>query len=125
MDMTFQILVGMASAFLLGLGLMSMFAPRKMVGNFAVEPLGTPGLSSIRSVFGGLFLACVGMLVFGLMSGQTLAFVAVAIVMGAVAFGRIVGIVADGADKAVVPPLIVELVIAGVLVAAYLQPAAV
>lgn len=124
MEMTFQILVGLAGAFLLGLGLMSMFAPKRMVTNFAVEPIGAAGLSSIRSVFGGLFLACVALLAFGLLTGQTQAFVAVAIVMGAVAFGRIIGIVADGVDKSVIPPLVVELAIAGVLVTAYVRSGA-
>ena len=121
MELTIEIFVGLAGAFLLGLGIMSMFAPKKMVSNFAVEPIGAAGLSSIRSVFGGLFLACVALLAFGLASGQTLAFVAVAIVMSAVAFGRIIGIIVDGADKAVIPPLVVEVVIAAVLAAAYLQ----
>jgi len=121
MDMTLQILVGVACAFLSGLGLMSMFAPKKMLANFAVEPVGPAGLSSIRSVFGGLFLACVALLVFGLVAGQAQTFVAVAIIMGAVALGRIVGILFDGIDKAVVPPLIVELVIAGILIAAFVR----
>ena len=40
--------------------------------------------------------------------------------MGIAIIGRVVGIVADGFDKAVVPPLVVEVVIGGVLVAAHL-----
>ena len=121
MELTLQILVGAAALMLLGLGTMSMFAPRRMVNNFAIEPVGTAGLSTIRSVIGGLFIASVAMLVLGLATGQTLGFAAVALVLGAVAFGRIVGIVSDGFDKAVVPPLVVELVIIAVLIAAYTQ----
>lgn len=121
MQLTFQILVGLATLMLLGLGTMSMFAPKRMVGNFAIEPVGTAGLSTIRSVIGGLFLASVAMLAIGLVTGQTLAFIAVAILMAVVAFGRIVGIVTDGFDKAVIAPLFVELVIIGVLVGAYSQ----
>lgn len=121
MELTLQILVGLATVMLLGLGTMSMFAPRRMVKNFAIEPIGTAGLSTIRSVIGGLFIASVVMLVFGLTTGQTLGFVAVALLLGVVAFGRIVGIVTDGFDKAVVPPLVVELVIIGVLLVAHSQ----
>ena len=121
MELALQILVGIATVMLLGLGSMSMFAPRRMVKNFAIEPIGTAGLSTIRSVIGGLFIACVAMLAFGLATGQTLGFVAVALLLGVVAFGRVVGIVTDGFDKAVVPPLVVELVIIGVLIAAYSQ----
>ncbi|MES0825404.1 DUF4345 family protein [Ruegeria sp. SCP11] len=121
MELTLQILVGLATLMLAGLGLMSMFAPRRMLANFAVEPNGVPGLSTIRSVIGGLFLASVAMLLIGLTTGQTLGFVAVAILMGIVAFGRIVGIVVDGFDKAVLPPLVVELIIIAVLMSAYTQ----
>ena len=121
MELTLQILVGLATVMLLGLGTMSMFAPRRMVKNFAIEPMGTVGLSTIRSVIGGLFIASVGMLTFGLVTGQTLGFVAVALLLGVVAFGWIVGIATDGFDKAVVPPLVVELVIIGVLITAHSQ----
>ena len=121
MELTLQILVGLATAMLLGLGTMSMFAPRRMVKNFAIEPIGIAGLSTIRSVIGGLFIASVAMLTFGLATGQTLGFIAVALLLGVVAFGRIVGIVTDGFDKAVVPPLVVELVIIAVLLSAHTQ----
>lgn len=121
MDLTLQILVGLATIMLLGLGTMSMFAPRRMVKNFAIEPVGTAGLNTIRSVIGGLFIASVALLIFGLLTGQTLGFVVVALLLGTVAFGRIVGIVADGFDKAVLPPLVVELVIIAVLMTAYVQ----
>ncbi|MEM1236545.1 MAG: hypothetical protein AAGI10_06200 [Pseudomonadota bacterium] len=43
------------------------------------------------------------------------------VLMGVVAFGRVVGIVTDGFDKAVVPPLAVALVIIAVLMTAYVQ----
>lgn len=121
MNLTLQILVGLATMMLLGLGTMSMFAPRRMVKNFALEPVGTAGLSTIRSVIGGLFLASVAMLSFALATGQTLGYVAVALLLASVALGRVVGLVTDGFDKAVVPPLLVELVIIAVLTAAYLH----
>ncbi len=121
METTLNILVILATLMLSGLGIMSMFAPRRMVANFAIEPVGTAGLSTIRSVIGGLFLASVAMLVIGLTTGQTLGYVAVAILMGVVALGRVVGIIADGFDKAVLPPLVVELMIIAVLITAYTQ----
>ena len=121
MELTLQILVGLATLMLAGLGIMSMFAPGRMVSNFAIEPIGKPGLSTIRSVMGGIFLASVTMLVIGLATGQTLGFIGVAILLGVVAIGRVVGLLADGFDKAVLPPLIVELVIVSVLTAAYLE----
>ncbi|WP_170333347.1 DUF4345 family protein [Ruegeria arenilitoris] len=121
METTLNILVVLATLMLAGLGLTSMFAPRRMVANFAIEPVGTAGLSTIRSVVGGLFLASVALLVIGLTTGQTQGYLAVAILMGVVAIGRIVGILADGFDKAVLPPLLAELVIMAVLITAHSQ----
>lgn len=121
MEIVIQSLVGLAALMLTGLGVMSMFAPRKMVGNFAIEPIGTAGLSTIRSVIGGLFLSSVALLAVGLLQGQTILFVAVAAILGIVAIGRIVGIVTDGFDKAVVPPLLVEIVMVTILLTAYTQ----
>ncbi|SDR21137.1 DUF4345 family protein [Pseudovibrio sp. Tun.PSC04-5.I4] len=125
MEFLLQILVGLASLMLTGLGTVSMFAPARMVKNFAIEPIGVAGLSTIRSVIGGFFLASVALLIIGLTTGQTLAFVAVAIFMGVTAFGRIVGLMLDGFDKAVIPPLLVELVIIAVLLTAYSHSAAI
>lgn len=121
METTLNIFVILATLMLSGLGIMSMFAPRRMVANFAIEPVGTAGLSTIRSVIGGLFLASVALLVIGLTTGQTLGYLAVAILMAVVAVGRIVGILADGFDKAVLPPLVAELMIIAVLMTAYYQ----
>lgn len=121
MELTLQILVGLATAMLLGLGTMSMFAPRRIVKNSAIEHIGTVGVSAIRPVIGGLFIASVAMLAFGLVTGQTLGFLAVALVTGVVAIERVVGIVTDGFDKRVVPPLVVELVILAVLVTEHVQ----
>ncbi|EGA71391.1 hypothetical protein VISI1226_11431 [Vibrio sinaloensis DSM 21326] len=121
MDMTLQILVGLATFMLSTLGLMSMFAPQKMLANFSLQPVGNAGMNTIRSVMGGLFLASVFMLAQGLMSGDTEGYFFVAVVMVAVAIGRVVGLVLDGFDKAVVPPLVLELVIAAILMFAHFK----
>ena len=101
------------------LGLRSMFKPEGMSQDMSLALQGAAGRNTMRGVIGGLFLACVSMLALGLATGQTVWFLAVAIFMGVVVFGRLVGILADGFDKAVVPPLAVELVIAGALISAH------
>lgn len=121
MDITLQILIGLATLMLSALGIMSMFAPQKMVTNFSLEPVGKAGLNTIRSVMGGLFLASVTILALGLTSGNTEGYFFVAIVMIAVAFGRVVGLIIDGFDKAVIPPLVLELVIAGILLFSHMK----
>ncbi len=119
MDYALPILTGLVTVMLTGLGVMSMFVPRKMLENFAVEPKGTAGLNTIRSVIGGMFLASVALLLIGQITGRTDAYVAVAILMLVIAFGRIVGNLADGFAKSTVPPLVVEIVIATILLLAW------
>lgn len=123
MQFTLQILVILTTFMLTMLGVMSMFAPKKMLTNFALEPVGNAGMNTVRSVIGGFFLAAVAMLIFSQITSQTLGYIAVAIMMLAVAIGRVVGLVLDGADKAVIPPLLLELVIAAVLITAHYQAA--
>lgn len=120
MDTILQLIVGAAALPLLILGTRSMFKPRGMGQAFAIQPQGAPGLSTIRSLAGGLFFASVTMLALGLSTGDTTWFLAVAVIMGAVVVGRLVGLATDGVNKAVLPPLVVEIVIGSALVAAHL-----
>ncbi len=125
MTLILQVLVGVVSVMMLGLGMASMFAPKMMLENFSVEPDGARGLNTIRGVIGGLFLGCVAMLLTGLATGATLWFLAVAIVLGAVVVGRLIGLVIDGFDTQLVPPIVLELVMVAVLLSAHVQLAAV
>lgn len=120
METALQIIIALFCIPLGLLGLRSMFKPADMGQAVAIEPRGKSGLNTIRGVLGGFFLACVAMLALGLATGDTTWFASVALLMGAVIVGRVVGVVADGFDRAVVPPLVVEVVIGSVLMAANL-----
>lgn len=111
-----QILIGLVAVPLAALGIRSMFLPANMGAAVGLTPDGIPGLSEIRSVLGGLFLASVAMIVVGLATDETTWFLAVAIILGVAAIGRLVSLVADGFVKDVVPPLAIEIVLAAVLV---------
>ncbi|KDN26480.1 hypothetical protein VFDL14_11380 [Vibrio fortis] len=121
MDTVMNTLVGVIALMLTGLGMMSMFAPKKMLANFSLEPIGKAGMNTIRSVMGGLFLASVYIIATGLLNNDTDGYFFVAVVMLAVAAGRVVGLVLDGFDKAVVPPLVLELVIASILLFVHMK----
>ena len=84
-----------------------------------MEPQGIHGLNTIRADIGGLLLVNVIMMVIGLWRCNTTWFLAVAVIMSTVALGRLIGLAIDGVDAAVVPPLVVELVIAGVMLVAH------
>lgn len=121
MTMVAQGSVVLVSLMMFFLGMKSMFAPKSMLDNFDITPRGGAGLNTIRGVFGGLFIASLGMLVTGLLIGETVLFLAVASIMIAVAVGRLIGLISDGFDKAVVPPLVAELVITALLIFAHLK----
>ena len=70
MEMVIQGLIALLCLAMIGLGMKSMFAPKSMVKNFAIEPVGNAGLSTIRGVMSGLFLASLGMLVAGLVTAR-------------------------------------------------------
>lgn len=121
MSILMQALVGLFTLALAGLGGVSMFAPGRMTANFAVTPDGAAGLNTIRGVIGGLFLGCVSMLVFGLVTSQTLWFLPVAAVLSAVVVGRVIGVLADGGFRQVAAPIALELVMVAVFVGAHLH----
>lgn len=81
MDFALQFFVGIAALMLTILSVMSMFSPRKMIENFAVEPSGVAGLSTVRSVICGLFLGSVALLLVGLLTGQMFGLISVAVLM--------------------------------------------
>ena len=56
------------------------------------------------------------MLVLGVVRGNTTWFLAVAVLMGLIAFGRLVGFAVDGTDQATVTAFVAELIIIAVLV---------
>ncbi|MEM7322681.1 MAG: DUF4345 family protein [Actinomycetota bacterium] len=116
MNTILQIIIGILAVPLTALGVRSMFLPTNMGDAVGLTPDGIPGLSEIRSVLGGLFFASASMIVVGLVTDETTWFLAVAIVMAAAAIGRLVSIAVDGFIPAVVPPLLIEVVIAAVMV---------
>ena len=119
MELVLKIIIGVFTATFLGMGIRSMFMPENMGKAVGLSSEGAAGLSEIRGVLGGFFLASVAMLVLGLVAANTMWFLAVAILMGGVAIGRLVGIVADGFEKKTLMNVVIELVIGGVLVTAH------
>ncbi|MEM9616308.1 MAG: DUF4345 family protein [Actinomycetota bacterium] len=116
MNTLLQIVIGLLAVPLGALGVRSMFLPTNMGDAVGLTPNGVPGLSEIRSVLGGLFLASVAMIVTGLATDDTTWFLAVAVIMTAAAIGRLVSLATDGPSREVLPPLLVEIVIAGILI---------
>ena len=119
MNTALKALIALLCLPLLVLGLSAMFNPSSVIEKFAVVPLDAHGWNTVRADIGGLLLGIALLMLMGLWRKNTTWFLAAALLSGIVAVGRLVGLAFDGADMAVVPPLVVELVIVGVMLTAH------
>jgi hypothetical protein len=106
----------------LGLGLNFMFNPVTMAAGFGLVAEDVSGVNSIRGDLGGLFLAMSMMMAAGLATSQRLWFLAVAVLVGCIALGRLLGFVLDGIAGNNVPAFLFELVLVPILVMAHRRP---
>ncbi|MFT4627943.1 MAG: ribosome-associated toxin RatA of RatAB toxin-antitoxin module [Myxococcota bacterium] len=113
--------VALVGLLFLGLGLALMVSPEAMVEAFGVQPDGLLATATMRANLGGMFVGSAAVLGLGLASGDTTWFLAVAVLMGAVAVGRLFGFALDGVDATTGPPIGVELAVAGLLLVAHAQ----
>lgn len=121
MNKFIKILIGLLSIPLIVLGVAAMFNPTMpmILEKFSVIPEAANsinGLNTIRSIVGGLLLGSGVLMLIGLFLKNSAWFMAVAVLMGIVIIGRIFGIFVDGFDPKIMPPLISEIVIGGVLI---------
>ncbi len=119
MQMTLKIQVGLIALLMAFMGLNVMLNAADAAQQFGVTPEGIAGLSTLRGDIGGMFVTSTVLLALGLWRGQTTYFLAVAILMGLIALGRLIGFAMDGVTQAVVVPFVFELVFVVVLVAAH------
>ena len=124
MNLVLKILIGLVCLLFLSLGVPAMFAPESMTAQLGLSVDNLTGLSTLRGDIGGMFMACVVMLVLGLVRGETLWFLAVALMMLLIALGRGIGLVVDGVDQTTVTPFVTELIIAALLIVAHRRLAA-
>ena len=121
MDIVIQGLVGLSCLFLVVLGAKTMFTPNSMLEILAIKPEGSAGLNTIRGFLGGLTTGSSIVLGTGLATGNTTFYLAVAMVMGTVVIGRLIGIAFDGFDKKVLFPLIAEILMVTIFIVAILN----
>ncbi len=116
MNKGIKIFIGLLSIPLFVLGLKTMLDPTSMIEKWGMDPLGLTGLNSLRSMFPGILVGSGLMMQMGIWKKNTTWFLAAALLMGVVAFGRILSFAIDGFDPASVPPTVVELLALAVLV---------
>lgn len=103
------------------LGLLFLVRPAWMAAQFYVTPIGSQGLASIRADFTAFFLVAGG---FALLGAQRLdpEPLKVPIALFAIAFfGRCVSLLFDGIGPAAFPPMVAEVAMIAILLAAMRQ----
>jgi hypothetical protein len=114
-----KVLVALMALLFLALALNFMLNPLAASAAFSILPEGAFGLNTVRGDLGGLFFGCALMLVVGLWRGEGVWFLAVAVLMGSIALGRLLGFALDGLVANNLPAFALELLFALALVGAY------
>lgn len=117
MLLTLKIVVGIIGLYLIAVAGMWMLIPEAVSVQFAITLNGVQGLNTGRGDIGGMFLAAGILCLLGLRNHPSAAvfLYSVSIIMATVAFGRLIGFVADGLVLTTVLPFMVELGIIVVL----------
>jgi uncharacterized membrane protein YphA (DoxX/SURF4 family) len=119
MDMSLKIVIWLIGLLFAFMGLNTMFDPLANVESLGLTPVGEQGLNTVRGDIAGLFLTCTVLLVLGLIKRRAEWFLAVAVLMAVIAFGRVIGFVLDGSPTDnTLTAFAFEIVIAGVMILA-------
>ncbi len=123
MAMALKGLVGVVALLLGLLGLRWMFAPEGAAAELSMVLEGVAALNTARGDLGGMFVVGAVMCGLGLWSGEGRWLQAVAIVIGCVAGGRVVGLVLDGFATSTLMPIGIEVTMVAILLAGARQKA--
>lgn len=118
MDTLLRLALLLIAAFFAVLGLAIMVTPGLASEIFAVSPDGILGLSTLRGDLGGIFLCGGALAGLGLRDPGAAWLPALALLVGAIALGRLIGLMIDGFDTRAVSNIAVEVLIVVVALSA-------
>ena len=116
MQKALKIIILLLALPLIALGLKTMIDPVSMTEQFGMSLTGNTGLNSLRSMFPGVLVGSGMMMIIGVWKKNTTWFLAAAVIMLVVAFGRILSFGLDGFDSSSLPATIFEVVVGMVLI---------
>lgn len=102
---------------LIGLGF--LLDPLKMATAFALSPIGTQGIATMRADFPAFFLTGAIFSLIGAWRANPEPLLVPLMLLALALFGRFVSIAIDGTVPTTLPPMIIEAVMIGVLAAGY------
>lgn len=115
MNRAMQILIGLVGLFNIVIGLSFLFSPAKMAAEFAISPVGTQGMATMRADFPAFFLTVAIFSLIGAWRADRIPLVVPLALMSLALFGRFVSIALDGTAPTTFLPMMVEAVTIGLL----------
>lgn len=115
MKRAMQILIGLVGLFNIVIGLSFLFSPAKMAVEFAISPVGTQGMATMRADFPAFFLTVAVFSLIGAWRADRTPLVVPLALMSLALLGRFVSIALDGTAPTTVLPMMVEAVTIGLL----------
>jgi hypothetical protein len=105
-----RVVLGLIAAFFIVFGLRFMLMPGAMAAEFFITPVGVAGLSTLRADLGGAFIGVGACVAIGLFTRGVQWLYAAALILAAIAVGRLVGFVTDGTAQSAIAALLAEVV---------------
>ena len=118
MVLTMRIAVGVVGLFNLLLGLGFLFRPAEAAARFALSPIGTQGLATIRADFTAFFLTGSVFALVGAWRADCKPLLVTLVLLSVALTGRLVSIAADGMVSTTLPPMAAEALMIGVVLLA-------
>lgn len=110
-----RILVGLVGLFNAVIGLGFMLRPVELAGKFALSPIGTQGLATLRADFPAFFLGVSAFALAGAWSTRADLLRVPMLLLGLALFGRCIALAVDGAGPDAVAPMVVEVAMLAIL----------
>ncbi len=111
-----RIIVGLIGLFNLFIGARFLLTPAQMAAEFAVSPIGTQGMATLRADFPGFFLTGALFALVGAWQSDAKPLLVPIALLGFALFGRFVSVALDGTAPTTFAPMIVEAVMLAVLI---------
>jgi ribonuclease Z len=112
-----RIIVAVVGKLFAAIGVGFWIAPETTAAFFQLEAIGVPGLVTLRADLGGLFVGLAVLCLAGALHKSRSFLYAAALVLSAIVFGRLIGIVAGGDRGTQLASLVVEIGVIAALVA--------
>lgn len=96
MELALKVFVGLFALLFLYMGVGFVFDPAASAVSIGLTPLAEHGLNTLRGDIGGLFIGSTLLLTLGILQRKSEWLLAVAMLMGVIALGRLVGFAIDG-----------------------------